>query len=201
MLKLLKIYGLRGSYKMFCNLVKTKLFYPKARIIRFPFDIRNRTFIDLGVGLTTGIGCRLEAHPKNPETNRKCLIIGKNVEFNDYVHIVASEKVEIKDNVLLAGKIFISDLNHGSYGKAGLHDSPLTIPNDRSLSSSPVLIEENVWIGEFVSVLPGVTIGKGSIIGTMSVVTNNIPAYCIAVGSPAKVIKTFDFILNKWVKI
>jgi lipopolysaccharide O-acetyltransferase len=68
------------------------------------------------------------------------------------------------------------------------------------LYSSPVIIEENVWIGEYVSILPGVTIGRGSIIGSMSVVNKNIPAFCIAVGAPAKVIKRYNFTTNKWEK-
>ena len=64
--------------------------------------------------------------------------------------------------------------------------------------SKEVHIGNNVWIGEFVSVLPGVTIGEGSIIGSTSEVSKDIPAFFIAVGSPAKVIKTFNKDTNKW---
>jgi lipopolysaccharide O-acetyltransferase len=199
MYKKLKLYGFFGFFKMFRNLVRTKIFFPQARIIRFPFDIRNRKYIKIGVGFTSGVGCRFEAHPEKPDSE-PCLIIGKNVEVNDYVHIVARKKVEIGNNVLMAGKIFITDLNHGSYGKNDIHDSPETLPNNRPLSAEPVIIEDNVWIGEFVSILPGVRIGKGSIIGTMSVVSKNIPEFCIAAGSPAKVIKKYDFNLKKWIK-
>ncbi len=60
---------------------------------------------------------------------------------------------------------------------------------------------DNVWIGESVSVLPGVTIGQGAIIGANSVVSKNIPAYTIAVGSPAKPIKKFNFETTKWENI
>ena len=56
-----------------------------------------------------------------------------------------------------------------------------------------VSIGNNVWIGEHVSILPGVTIGEGSVIGANSVVSKSIPPYSIAVGSPAKVIKKYDF--------
>jgi lipopolysaccharide O-acetyltransferase len=64
-----------------------------------------------------------------------------------------------------------------------------------------VVIGDNVWIGESVCVLPGVSIGEGCIIGALSVVTKSIPAYSIAVGSPARVVKQFDFEQNKWKKI
>jgi lipopolysaccharide O-acetyltransferase len=145
------------------------------------------------------VGCRIEAHP--PDNYKDlCIIFGENVEINDYVHIAAHKRIEIGNNVLIAGKIFITDLNHGSYGKNDIHDSPEILPNDRQLSAEPVIIEDNVWIGEFVSILPGVRIGKGSIIGTMSVVSKSIPEYCIAAGSPAKIIKRYDFNLGKWIR-
>lgn len=63
-------------------------------------------------------------------------------------------------------------------------------PNLRPLvSKGPIIIEENVWIGEMVCILGGVHIGKGSIIGAGSVVTKNIPPYSLACGIPAKVVK------------
>lgn len=201
MRSLLSKYGYYGVLSLVINLVRTKLIIPKARLIRFPIDIRNKANIDFGYNLTTGVGCRIEAYPKE-KTNNKCLRIGNNVEMNDFVHIVSSNSVIIGDNVLFASKIFISDTSHGIYdGEEVIHCSPLTRPNDRPLVSSFVIIENNVWIGEFVSILPGVTIGEGSIIGTMSVVTKSIPSYSIAIGSPARVIKRYNFDINKWEKI
>ncbi|WP_089889586.1 LbetaH domain-containing protein [Chitinophaga arvensicola] len=182
------------------SIIRTRAFYRPARLIRFPFEIRNKRYIKIGKGLTTGRYCRLEAHPLSASQSA-CITIGDNVQINDAVHIVGSVGVTIGNNVLLASKIFISDLNHGNYSGAGIHDSPESIPKDRPLGHKPVVIEDNVWIGEFVSVLPGVTIGKGAIIGTMSVVTKDIPAYTIAVGSPAKVIKKFNFESQQWQKI
>ena len=79
-----------------------------------------------------------------------------------------------------------------------IHDYPTSIPKDRTIYSSPVIIKKNVWLGEHVSVLMGVTIGEGSIIGANSVVSKDIPAYTIAVGVPAKVIKKFNFEIQKW---
>jgi hypothetical protein len=81
------IYGFIGSVKMLRNLLLTKLFYSKSRLIRFPFDIRNKSNIDLGIGLTTGVGCRIEAFPKIKENI--VLQFGKSVQINDYVHITA----------------------------------------------------------------------------------------------------------------
>ena len=199
-MKLIRTYGLIGSVRLLLDLILTKIFYPSCRLIRFPFDIRSKKHIKLGKNFTSGRYCRLEAHPQTLHAE-SCLIIGERVQINDFVHIVASEKVYIGNDVLIASKVFISDLNHGSYGRHNLHDSPLTLPATRPLSSSPVYIEDRVWLGEFVVVLPGVTIGSGSIIGSMSVVTKNIPANCIAIGSPAKVIKHFNFETNTWERV
>ncbi|RVU91802.1 acetyltransferase [Flavobacterium columnare] len=170
-----------------------------ARLIRYPFRIRGRQFVKIGKGFTTGFNCRIDALNFN-NYNRPLIEIGNNVEINDDVHIGAVEKVIIEDNVLIASKVYISDHNHGNY-KGDLQDSPLTTPNSRKIYTSPVFIRKNVWLGEFVCVLQGVTIGEGTIIGAMSVVTKNIPPYSIAVGSPAKVIKKFNFNINKWESI
>ena len=56
-------------------------------------------------------------------------------------------------------------------------------------SKGAVVIEDNVWLGDNVCVLSGITIGKGAIIGANSVVTHSIPPYSVAAGTPAKVIK------------
>ena len=177
--------------------IRTVLIFPKARIIRFPIDIRGKKFIQVSKGFTTGVGCRIEAYPK---TDKKVLFFGENFQMNDYVHITAMESVKIGNNVLLASKIYISDCSHGSYSGDENDSHPGSIPHDRPLSSKPVVIEDNVWLGEFVSVLPGVTIGKGSIVGANSVVSKSLPPYVIAVGTPAKPIKKFNFETNKWKK-
>lgn len=196
---MLKKYGFIGALKLIFSLVYTKLFYPQARLIRLPFDIRNRHRISIGKGFTTGFGCRIAAFPMDNarEFNIK---IGENVQINDYVHIAAIDYLEIGDHVLMASKIFISDHNHGSYTLAD-SDHPGSIPALRKTPAKPVIIKDRVWIGESVCILSGVTIGEGSVIGALSVVTKDIPANSIAVGSPARVVKTFDFEQNVWVAV
>lgn len=116
------------------------------------------------------------------------------------MHIGAINSITIEDNVLIASKVFITDHNHGNY--SGINQgSPDTIPTERPLHSNPVIIEKNVWLGEYVSILPGVRIGEGSIVGAMSVVNKDIPPHSIAVGSPAKVIKVFNESLKIWEKV
>ena len=197
-MKKIEQYGVLGVLKMFINLIRTKLTFSNARIIRFPIDIRGKKYIQISKGFTTGIGCRIEAYPKG---NYKTLFIGENFQMNDYVHITALESVKIGKNVLLASKIYISDCAHGSYSGDNNDSNPKTPPNIRPLFSEPVVIEDNVWLGVFVSVLPGVTIGQGTIVGANSVVSKSLPPFVIAVGTPAKPIKKFNFENKKWEKI
>ena len=198
MKNLIKVYGVFGVLQLIIFKIRTKSLFSKARIIRFPIMIRGKKLIKVGYGFTTGYNCRIDAYT---ETNSKQVItIGKNVQINDYVHIGAVESIEIEDNVLIASKVFITDHNHGNYSGEN-QDSPETIPHDRTIYSKPVKIKKNVWLGEFVSVLSGVTIGEGSIIGAMSVVNKDIPPFTIAVGSPAKVIKKYNHSTKKWDKV
>jgi acetyltransferase-like isoleucine patch superfamily enzyme len=195
---LFRTYGLIGFIATLFSKLYTLISIKNGRLVRLPIDIRGKRHIDFGINLTTGKYCRIEALP-HKDQEKKLLVFGSNIVMNDMVHIAAIESVIIGDNVLIASKVFISDHNHGSYSKDGT--SPIVPPNNREIISKPVVIEDDVWIGEFVSILPGVTIGKGSIIGTMSVVNKNIPAYSIAVGSPAKVIKSYNFTIKQWEKI
>lgn len=194
----IKQYGVFGLIQMTINLVRTKILYSNAKIIRFPIDIRGRKFIKISKGFTTGVGCRIEAYPQNNETT---MFFGENFQMNDYVHITAMQSVRIGDNVLMASKIYISDCSHGSYSGNENDSCPTSIPAERRMFSKPVIIEDNVWLGEFVSVLPGVTIGEGSIIGANSVVSKSVPPNVIAVGSPAKAIKKYNFETLQWEKI
>lgn len=114
------------------------------------------------------------------------LIFGDNVTMEYDCHIAAINRIEIGKNVLIASKVYISDHSHGGTTKSDIS----LPPNDRPIiSKGPVLIEDNVWLGENVVVLPNVRIGHSAIIGANSVVTKDIPACVLAAGSPAKIIK------------
>lgn len=191
-------YTLYQKVKLACWLVRTKLICKKARLIRFPFDVRNRKYIDLGEGLTTGVGCRLEAYSAG---GKPTMHFGKNVQINDYVHICAMQNVTIGHNVLMAGRIYISDNSHGSYKGNEQDSAPDIAPAKRHYPTAAVVIEDNVWLGEGVVVLPGVRIGKGAIVGANSVVAKDIDDYAIAVGQPARAIKRYNTQNKQWEKI
>ncbi len=122
------------------------------------------------------------AHTFTPFIN-----IGKNVSIGNDCHISAIYNVSIGDNVLMGMKVTITDNSHGTNKIEELATAPVY----RKLhSNGPVIIEGGVWIGDKVTILPNTKIGKNSIIGANAVVTGDIPCNSIAVGIPAKVIKT-----------
>lgn len=193
---ILRVYGFWGILRLVKNWLLTRLFFPEARLVRFPVYVRGRSAMNLGKGLTTGVNVRLDAYSlvgKEP-----VLKFGNNVQINDYVHIGAIQQVMIGDNTLIASRVFISDHNHGRYDELDVCSVPSVPPADRPLSSKPVFIGKNVWLGEQVCILPGVTVGDGSIVGANSVVTRDLPPNTIAAGNPARVIRVFDPSSSTW---
>ena len=192
-------YGFLGSVYLLRCWILTRIFYSPARLIRFPFDCRNSKMIKFGKGFTSGRNCRIEVESES-DRNSILLEIGENVQINDNVHITASQSIKIGNNVLIASKVYISDCSHGNY--TGENQSDYNeIPSERKIISSPVIIEDNVWLGDGVCVLPGVKIGFGAIVGANSVVTKDISPKTISVGIPAKVIKVYNELNNKWERV
>lgn len=125
----------------------------------------------------------------NNITSSREHISGDNVNIGYDCHIWCVNKVIIGNNVLMASKIFITDHFHGDTSI----DSLKLSPNYRKvISKGPVIIEDNVWIGEGVAIMPNVTIGENSIIGANSVVTKDIPKNSVVSGNPARAIKNID---------
>ena len=184
-LDLIRFYGLLGSLRLARDLIVTVLFFRGARLIRWPWYIRGRGGISFGLGLTTGVGARLEVLGS---VDRIKLIFGSNVQIGDYVHIGVFKQVHIEDDVLIGSKVLIIDHNHGDYSGFSSED-PNVVQVQKSLVGQPVSIGRNVWIGDSVSILAGVRIGENSIIAANSLVINEIPPNCIAGGNPARIIK------------
>lgn len=120
------------------------------------------------------------------------LSFGNNTYIGNNFTVLCADEIIIEDDVLIASYVMISSENHGIDPESELRYSK------QSLKTNPVHICKGVWIGEKVSVLLGVTIGEKSIIGAGSIVTKSIPAFSIAVGIPAKVIKQYDFDDHCW---
>jgi len=101
--------------------------------------------------------------------------------------------VTIGNDIRLAQNITLSGLNHNYQDVS----RPIHI---QGVSTSPIIIEDATWIGANVVVLAGVTIGKHCVIAAGSVVTKDIPAYSVAVGNPARVLKKYNSETSTWEK-
>ncbi len=111
--------------------------------------------------------------------------IGPKCNFGDYLHLTCIDSISIGAGVLTGKWVTITDNSHGTTEE--IVES--VAPHARKLhSKGPVVIEDNVWIGDKVTILPGVVIGRNSIIGANSVVTAPVPPNCVAAGIPARVI-------------
>lgn len=140
-----------------------------------PIEIgRNATLI-----ATSDQKIRISIWPRYPENGR--VSIGDNVIISPGVRISAATRIVVGSNSMIANGAYITDSDwHGIYDRISAG------------CPKPVILEQNVWIGDSAIVCKGVTIGENSIIGAGAVVASDIPSNCIAAGNPAKVLRKLD---------
>lgn len=147
-------------------------------------------YITIGNNTHLGDHGRLTAYSYYPHTKQTFqpeIIIGNACSIGYQSHITAINKIVIGNNVLTGPRVLITDNAHGASVDSILDIAP---SKRKMISTGPVLIEDNVWIGEGAMIMPNVHIGTGCIVAANSVVTKDIPPYSIAAGIPAKVIRT-----------
>lgn len=111
------------------------------------------------------------------------LTMGDNSNIGPYNYIGCSGKITIGNNVMLAPRVSIYAENH-------VFDHPELLIRDQGVEKKEVIIEDDCWIAANSIILAGVTIGQGSVVAAGSVVTENVPAYSVVAGVPAKFIKS-----------
>ena len=103
------------------------------------------------------------------------LKIGKNVLINNNTQIFVDKKIVVGDDVIISTDVIVRDCDvHEINGK---------------INKNPIIIHNNVWICARVIILPGVEIGEGSVVTAGSVVTHDVPSFCLVAGVPAKIVK------------
>lgn len=146
-----------------------------------PALLTNIGRVRIGKGVSIRKGSRIEVL-------RDCAAIeigdGTSIQFD--FHCGAADRVVIGRDVLIAGRVYISDHDH-------VFDQCELPPRlCRELVSSPVIIEDGVWLGEGCVVLKGVRIGRRSVVGANAVVTKSVPEGSVVCGVPAKILRRFS---------
>lgn len=178
--------------------IKTKLLYSRVfysigrkSIIYAPMQFTDTQSVSIGNNTFIAHSAWLMGNGRRENVT---LLIGDKVQIGHFAHIVAKYSVTIENSVLLADKVYVSDCGHI------FQDIGVPIIDQGVKHIGNVVIGEGSWIGENVCIM-GVKVGKHCVIGANSVVNKDIPDFSIAVGSPAKVMKRYDFEQEKWVAV
>jgi acetyltransferase-like isoleucine patch superfamily enzyme len=151
-------------------------------MVKYKCFISLKSEIRLARNLDIGKKTRISSFVKIKAT-KGFIIIGENCTISSFCFIDADKGgVEIGDNVLLGPHVGIHGSNYN-------YESKEHLIINQGISSKGIKIEDDVWIGSHTTILDGVTLGKGAVIGAGAVVNRDIPPYSVAVGVPAKVKK------------
>ncbi|MEC9224174.1 MAG: DapH/DapD/GlmU-related protein, partial [Actinomycetota bacterium] len=162
--------------------------FGEGSIICFPVtSLMNERFIEIGENTMIGPHVALSAGmaPGQECLSQPVVRIGDRCLIGRGSGIVGHFSIDIGDDVWTGHHVYITDQNHG-YDNV---DIPIS---QQSMPEKPVRIGSGSWLGHGTVVLPGADIGEHVVIGANSVVTGSIPSFSVAVGAPARVVKSMS---------
>ena len=149
-----------------------------AKLARSATVLRGAELLRFPQGIAIGDDTVVKKHVQICACNASAQVsVGRGTTIGDYSYIYASEAIRIGNKVLIAPFCYLVDGNHGT--ALGM------LVRDQSLTTAPITIEDDVWLGARVTVLPGVTIHEGAVVAAGSVVTRSVPSNEIWGGVPA----------------
>jgi acetyltransferase-like isoleucine patch superfamily enzyme len=163
--------------------------FGRRTVLMYPIRLSGEERIAIGDHVFIGPGSWLQTLPDGENTSI-AVSIGKGTSVAGACVISAVRSVQLEENVLLARNVYISDHMHK------YTDTEIPVIAQGVEKIKPVLVKRGAWLGQNVVVCPGVTIGTGAVIGANSVVTRNIPDYCVAAGAPARVLKDIPSLMS-----
>jgi acetyltransferase-like isoleucine patch superfamily enzyme len=153
---------------------------PRSRL-SLPIQLEGAGRIAIGNHVYLGPGCWLLTHEPGGH-----LEIGDGTSIAGYCVLSAATSVRIGRKVLFARNVYIADHRHG------FERGDVPVLEQEIADLRPVVVEDGAWLGQNVVILPGVTIGQGAIVGAGSVVRDDVPPRCVAVGAPARIVRELD---------
>jgi acetyltransferase-like isoleucine patch superfamily enzyme len=101
--------------------------------------------------------------------------------------------VRLGNNVITAQHVVLSGMNHN-------YEAPQTPIRSQSVTTQPIVVDDDCWLGANAVILPGVTIGRHSVVAAGSVVTHDVPPFSVVGGNPARLLKRYDELVGRWVR-
>jgi len=161
--------------------LRFKLLHPRVKTEGFIFLPRHYEVV-LGKGATMRIGRWVWIGRNNAlRCHEGELIVGKNTIFGTDNTVNCYCGVYIGAECLFADSVYIVDFDHNYW-------DPVMSIRSQGISKSPIRLEGDLWVGTMVTIIRGVTVGRGSVIGAMSLVNRDVPPYSVVGGVPAKVL-------------
>jgi len=159
--------------------------FGKKSVIGHPVRLHGAERIAVGSGVFIGSGSWLQVVNGAEPGKDPIITIGDRVLMSGACVVSAASSITIDDGALFARNVYVADHGHAYEGTESIHAQGID-------SVAAIHIGAGSWLGQNVVVLPGTTIGAGAIVGANSVVRGNIPARSIAVGAPARVVRSID---------
>lgn len=180
------------AYRLLCrsrdkafSILSSRAFaaYGTHSVLQLPLRLSGESRIAVGDDVFIGAGSWLQVlgDPDGPVA----ISIGSGTSISGTCVLSAAERITLGNSVLIARNVYIADHMH-TYDRPGV---PVLAQGITRIA--PVEIGEGAWLGQNVVVGPGVRIGPGAVIGANSVVLSDVPAYCVAVGAPARIVRSF----------
>ena len=147
--------------------------------------------VEIGPGASTYLGTMFDVGPRGRVKLGECALVHG-------ARIICDSEIIIGDYALLSWNVVLMDTYRVSFNVSERRKELELVPTrrprltDAVVPAKPVRIERNVWIGFDSCVLPGVTIGEGSVVGARSVVAEDVPPYSVVAGNPARVIRQLE---------
>jgi acetyltransferase-like isoleucine patch superfamily enzyme len=175
----------RGSAKAF-SLLSAGAFahFGKQSVIERPVRLKGERRIAIGDGVYVGAGSWLQVLPGHGSA--VAIDIGDGTSIAGSCVLSAVSSVRLGKRVLLARNVYIADHGHA------YSDTSRAVLDQGVEAVAPVEIGDGAWLGQNVVVCPGVRIGRGAVVGANAVVRSDVPDHSVAVGVPARVVRTFD---------
>ncbi|HEY8647058.1 MAG TPA: acyltransferase [Gaiellaceae bacterium] len=160
-------------------------FGPKS-VVQLPVRLSGESHVSIGTDVFIGAGSWIQVIAgQSPPGVEPEITIGDGTSIAGFCVLSAVRSIRIGRKVLMARNVYIADHVHA------FSDPAAAVLDQGVRDVRPVTIGDGAWLGQNVFVAPGVSIGRGAVVGANSVVLSDVPDHSVAVGVPARVVRTF----------